>query len=115
MRNILTVLAFSASLLMGVQTVSAQTLKQDANRPEVIAKEEAHDLTQSLGLNGDQTRAIFRALVTHKVDVQKVTQGKDVNSPSVQAEKQKVDATLKGTMEKILTEEQYNTWLEDFE
>ena len=47
MRNILTVLAFSASLLMGVQTVSAQTLKQDANRPEVIAKEEAHIIRTS--------------------------------------------------------------------
>lgn len=115
MKNILTVFAFVASVLMGVQTVSAQSLKQDENRPEVIAKEEAHDLTQSLDLNGDQTRAVFRALVTHKVDIRKNVAGKDLNTSSVQAEKQKIDTRLKGTMEKILNKEQYAQWLKDQE
>lgn len=113
MKNVLTVFAFFATLFIGVNTVSAQSLKQDENRPEVVAKEEARILTEDLGLNGDQTRALFRALVTHKVDLQKNAEGKDPNSAAVKAEQQKIDERFEGTMKKILNEEQYQKWAAD--
>lgn len=113
MRNILTVLTFAGCLMFGMQTASAQSLAQDQDRPEVIAKEKAHQLTESLGLNGDQTRAIFRALVTNEVDYQKNLKGKDLTSEPVKAEKAKLDAELQEAMKKILTEDQYAKWLQD--
>lgn len=115
MKNILTVFAFFATIFVGVQTASAQSLKQDENRPEVVAKEEARVLTEDLGLNGDQTRAVFRALVTHKVDLNKQVEGKNLNDASVKAEKNKIDKQLEGTMKKILTADQFTNWSKDRE
>lgn len=114
MKKILTVFAFFATLFLGIQTVSGQSLKQDENRPEVVAKEETRILTEDLGLNGEQTRATFRALVTHKVDLKKSTDGKSSNDSSVKAEKQKIDKSLEEKMKEILTDDQYQKWLKDF-
>src|SRR5690554_434784 len=113
MKNLLTVFAFAASMFFGIQTTSAQSLAQDQNRPEVIAKEEAAKITEDLGLSGDQTRAVFRALVSKEVSYQKNVNGKDLKSASVKAEKQKTDAALKESMKKILTADQYSKWLKD--
>lgn len=110
MKNLLTVLAFAATMLFGFQSVSAQSLSQDQNRPEVIAKAETAKLSESLGLNGDQTRAVFRALVAKEVSYQKSSDGKDIASPAVKAEKAKADTALNESMKKILTAEQYATW-----
>lgn len=110
MKNLLTVFAFAASMMFGIQATSAQSLSEDQSRPEVIAKQETSTLTDNLGLNGDQTRAVFRALVAKEVSYQKSVSGKDGNSPSVKADKQKADATLKDSMKKILTDDQYAKW-----
>lgn len=115
MRNILSVFAFFATMFIGIQTVSAQSLKQDENRPEVVAKEESRILTEDLGLNGDQTRAVFRALVTHKVDLNKNVTGKNLNDASVKDEKAKIDNQLEESMKKILTEDQFSKWSQDRE
>ena len=113
MKKIFTVLAFLGTLLLGAQSVSAQSLKQDENRHEVIAKEEARIMTEDLGLNGDQTRATFRALVTHKVNTQKALEGKNENDPAVKSQIREIDETLEGTMKKILNEDQYSNWSKD--
>lgn len=103
MKNILTVFAFAVTLLLGVQTSSAQQLSQDKSRPEVKAKTETAALTESLGLNGDQGRAVFRALVAKEVGYQK--------SADDSASKKKLDDQLKDAMKKTLTAEQYAKWL----
>lgn len=113
MKNLLTVLAFAATMLFGTQMVSAQSLSQDNNRPEVIAKEKTSELSQELGLNGDQQRAVFRALVSKEVSLQKSTKGKDLNSAPVKAEKEKINADLQVAMKKILTDAQYAQWMKD--
>ena len=66
MKNIFKIIALSFVLFLGMNTMSAQTLKQDQNRPEVVAKQQTADLSKALGLDGDQQRSVFRALVTHK-------------------------------------------------
>lgn len=114
MKNILTVLAFAATMFFGTQAVSAQqTLSQDNNRPEVIAKEQTHQLTEKLGLNGDQTRAVFRAMVSNQVALQKHVSGKDANNVSVKNDKTKIDTQLQADMKKILTDAQYAQWSKD--
>ncbi|AFL81167.1 hypothetical protein Aeqsu_1686 [Aequorivita sublithincola DSM 14238] len=111
MKNILTVFAFIATMFMGVQTSSAQQLSQDKSRPEVIAKTESAKLTETLGLSGDQGRAVFRALVAKEVGYQKNVDGKDAKSAPVAAEKKKLDDQLKDAMKKTLTDQQYAKWL----
>lgn len=114
MKNILTVLAFAASMFIGAQSVSAQkSLSQDSARPEVVAKEQTHQLTEALDLNGDQTRAVFRALVAKEVNYQKSITGKDLNSAPVKADKKKFDTELETSMKKILTEAQYAQWIKN--
>ncbi|WP_461305026.1 hypothetical protein [Aureisphaera sp.] len=108
MKNIFKIIALSFVLFLGMNTVNAQTLKQDQNRPEVIAKQQTADLSEALGLNGDQQRTIFRALVHHKAGIKRV-EGK--SSSIVAAEKKKLDASLQATMKKTLTKEQYDKWL----
>ncbi len=111
MKKIITVFAFAVTMLLGVQTTSAQSLSQDKSRPEVIAKAETAQLTEKLGLNGDQGRAVFRALVAKEVGYQKNVDGKDVKDASVASEKKKLDEQLKEAMKKTLTADQYNNWV----
>ncbi len=110
MKNLMTVVALAGSLFFGIQSASAQSLSQDQNRPEVIAKQETAEITNDLGLNGDQTRAVFRAMVAKEVSYQKNVSGKDQNNAAVKADKQKADAALKESMKKILTADQYAKW-----
>ena len=111
MKNILMIFAFAVTMLLGVQTSSAQQLSQDKSRPEVIAKAESENLTKTLGLNGDQSRAVFRAFVAKEVGYQKNVDGKDLKNASIVAEKKKLDDQLKNSMKKTLTDEQYAKWL----
>lgn len=112
MKNVLTVFAFAVSLFLGVQNGTAQELSQDSSRPEVIAKAETETITQTLSLDGTQSRAVFRALVAKEVGYKKNVTGKDANSASVKAEKKKLDDQLKVEMKKILTADQYAQWLD---
>lgn len=111
MKKILTVVAFATAMLLGTQTISAQTLSQDKGRPEVIAKAETAKLTETLNLNGDQGRTIFRALVAKEVGYQKNVAGKDLKNASVAGEKKKLDDQLNDAMKKTLTADQYAKWL----
>src|SRR5690606_805022 len=107
MKKIFTVVAFATAMLLGTQTTSAQSLSQDNGRPEVIAKAETAKLTETLNLNGDQGRTIFRALVAKEVGYQKNVKGKDAKSTSVIAEKKKLDDQSNDAMKKTLTADQY--------
>jgi len=103
----------AVTMLLGVQTSSAQQLSQDTTRPEVKAKAETSELTKTLDLNGDQGRAVFRALVAKEVGYQKSVQGKDAKNTAVSAEKKKLDDQLKEAMKKTLNDQQYATWLKN--
>ncbi len=111
MKNLFTVIAFAFVMLFVVQNASAQSLSEDANRPEVIAKAEVAKLTTALDLTGDQGRAIFRSLVANEVNYQKHITGKDANNAEVIANKKKFDGVLQDAMKKNLTEAQYSKWL----
>lgn len=100
-------------MILGVHTSSAQQLSQDNSRPEVIAKAETAELTKTLDLSGDQSRAIFRALVAKEVGYQKSVKGKDLKNAAVSAEKKKLDDQLKASMKKILNADQYAEWLKN--
>ncbi|HPF12257.1 MAG TPA: hypothetical protein PKW08_06880 [Flavobacteriaceae bacterium] len=111
MKNLFKIIAFSFVMFLGMSTMSGQTLKQDQNSPEVIAKQKTADLSDKLGLNGDQQRAVFRALVVKENSYAKDINGKDLSNANVMAAKKKYDATLDENMKKALTEEQYKRWL----
>ncbi|MBT0607511.1 hypothetical protein [Aequorivita echinoideorum] len=110
MKNLIKVFAFSAVMFLGAQSISAQSLSQDQSRPEVIAKAETAKLTDELGLSGDQSRSVFRALVSKHVNYQKHIEGKDANDATVVANKKKFDASEEELMKKILDEKQYAKW-----
>jgi hypothetical protein len=111
MKNIISVIALAFTMLLGINTAGAQTLTQDQDRPEVIAKAKAAELNDILKLNDDQQRAVFRALVANEVGYRKNIVGQDQSSATVIAEKQKYDSVLKDAMKKTLTPEQYQKWL----
>jgi hypothetical protein len=110
MKNILTVIAFALVMLVGIDSTVAQGLTQNADRPEVIAKAKTADLSQTLELNGDQQRSVFRALVTNEVNYSKHIKGKNINDVQVNADKKKFDDALMNSMKKTLTAEQFEKW-----
>lgn len=111
MKNLLTIIAFAFVMLLGVNTASAQTLKQDADRPEVVAKQKTADLSETLNLNGDQQRSVFRAMVANEVNYRKHVSGKDLGDAQVMADKKKFDDVLTTSMKRVLTDAQYKQWL----
>ncbi|WP_310991291.1 hypothetical protein [Aequorivita marina] len=113
MKKIVTVFVFAITMILGVQTSSAQQLAQDNSRPEVIAKTKTAELTKTLDLTGDQSRTIFRALVAKEVGYQKSIKGKDLKSAAVSSEKKQLDANLDAAMKKTLNADQYSKWVKN--
>ena len=111
MKNLFKVIAFSFVMLLGMGTMNAQGLKQDQDRPEVIAKQRTSELSQALDLNGDQQRAVFRALVSKESNYKKHINGKSASDAAVIANKKKFDDVLNTAMKKTLTDAQYKKWL----
>lgn len=110
MKNLFKIVAFSFIMLVGMGTINAQSLKQDQNTPEVIAKKQTEKLSEALSLNGDQQRAVFRALVVKENNYAKDINGKDLKSADVMANKKKHDEVFETSMKKTLTEEQFKKW-----
>ncbi len=110
MKNLFKIITFSFVMLLGMGTMSAQTLKQNQYSPEVIAKKNTEKLNEALNLSGDQQRAVYRALVVKESNYSKDVNGKDVKSPAVAAAKQKHDEVFEISMKKALTDEQYKKW-----
>ena len=115
MKNLLTIFAFAFVLMFGIQNTYAQELSQSQDRPEVIAKAEVAKLTQELGLTGDQSRTIYRALVAKEVNYKKHINGKDLNDAKIIALKKEYDDNFNASMKKNLTPDQYNIWLKSKE
>jgi hypothetical protein len=115
MKNLLTVLALAFVMLFGFQNTYAQELTQSQDRPEVIAKTQVAKLTQELGLTGDQSRTIYRALVAKEVNYKKHINGNNPNDAKVIALKKEYDDNFNASMKKNLTPDQYNTWLKSQE
>ncbi len=110
MKNLIKIVTFAFIMVLGVNSATAQGLTQDGARPEVVAKKKTSELSQALNLNGDQQRAVFRALVSKEVGYKKQVNGKDLNNASVKAKKQKIDVSFMVSMKKNLTAEQYKQW-----
>jgi len=110
MKNLVKVLAVSFVLMLGMGTMNAQTLKENANSPEAVAKQKTAELSEALNLSGDQQRAVFRALVVKESNYSKYVNGKDQKNAAVIAEKKKHDEVLDVSMKKTLTDAQYSKW-----
>jgi hypothetical protein len=111
MKNLIKIIAIASVFVLGIQNTTAQSLTADQDRPEVIAKQKTAELSQELGLDGNQQRYIFRALTANEVNTRKSINGKDLNDPKVAADKKKFDTSLDRAMKKTLTPEQYKKWL----
>ncbi|MAN59499.1 MAG: hypothetical protein CMC08_06655 [Flavobacteriaceae bacterium] len=111
MKQIVKILAVALVMVLSTQNSVAQSLSQDQERPETIAKAQTEKLTEALNLDGTQSRAVFRALVSKEVSYKKQLAGKDIKEPTVAASKKKIDEDLSGSMKKILNDEQYKKWL----
>ena len=91
MKNLLSILALAVVMMLGMGTASAQSLNQDQDRPEVIAKAQVADLSGKLDLTGDQQRSLFRAYTAHASNMKKHVTGKNIADPAVQANKKKFE------------------------
>ena len=112
MKNLLTVIAFAFVMMFGIQNSMAQELSQNQDKPDVIAKAQVAKLTNDLGLTGNQSRNIFRALVAKEVNYKKHINGNDPKDSKVIALRKEYDNNFKAEMKKNLTPEQYNKWLQ---
>jgi len=110
MKNLFKIIAFSFVMLVGMGTMNAQSLKQDQNTPEVVAKQQTEKLSTALNLTGDQQRAVYRALVVKENNYAKDVNGKDLKSADVAANKKKHDEVFEISMKKALTADQYQKW-----
>ncbi len=112
MKKLVSLAVFSVVMLLGIQTASAQSADELAARkkPEVIAKAQVADLSEKLELNGDQQRALFRAIVAKEVNYKKHIAGKNINSKEVIDNKKKFDESYVASVKKILTEKQFAIW-----
>ncbi len=110
MKKFITGIALACFVLLGMNTMTAQSLSQDAQRPEAIAKQKVADISEDLGLSGEQQRTLFRAYVQKEVNYSKHVTGKDLKSAAVIAEKKKHDDQLDAAVKKVLTPAQYKKW-----
>ncbi len=115
MKNLLSVIAFAFVMMLSTQTISAQELKQDQTRAEVVAKGQVAELSKQLDLTGEQQRTLYRAFVTKEVNYRKLVNGKDIKNTQVAADKKKTDDVFMTAMKATLTDEQYKKWLNNLE
>jgi hypothetical protein len=95
-------------MLFSLSTLSAQNLTQNQDRPEVVANNELQILTNDLGLNSNQKRTLFRALVTREVSIRK--SNLDENKATMVNDQKKANDAFNSQMIKTLTPEQYEAW-----
>jgi len=115
MKNLLTIFAFAFVMMFGIQNSFAQELSQNQDRPEVIAKAQVAELTQVLGLTGDQSRTIYRALVAKEVNYKKHINGNDPSNAKIISLKKEYDDNFNASMKENLTPDQYTSWLKSKE
>lgn len=108
MKNLFSIIAFAFVIMLSVQNVSAQSISQNQDRPEVAAKTQLLDLSNLLDLTGEQNRTLYRALVTQEVSLRKSEL--DENKATMDADKKKANDVFYGQMKKTLTPEQFKKW-----
>ena len=89
MKNLFSLIAFAFIMMLSVQNVSAQSISQNQDRPEVIAKTQLLELSNQLELTGEQSRTLYRVLVTKVVSIRKSEL--DENKATMTADKKKAD------------------------
>ena len=110
MKNLLTIGAIAFIFAIGTQSLQAQSLSTDRNRPEEIAKVKLADLDKSLNLTDEQERSLFRALVQNEVNHSRYASDK-VSPEKKKSNSIKFNAQLDDSAKKILSDEQYKRWL----
>ncbi len=108
MKKLFSLVAFAFIMLLCIQNVSAQNISQNQDRPEVIAKNQLVNLSDQLSLTGDQSRTLFRALVTKEVSIRKSEL--DENKTTMVIDKKKADELFYIEMKKTLTAQQFTKW-----
>ena len=108
MKNLFSIIAFAFVMMLSVQNVSAQSVSQNQDRPEVVAKTQLLELTSQLELTGEQNRTLYRALVTQEVSLRK--SDLDENKATSVADKEKANKVFYDQMKKTLTPEQFKKW-----
>ena len=108
MKNLFSLVVFVIIMFLSFQNVSAQNISQNQDRPEVIAKTQILNLSNQLGLTGDQSRTLFRALVTKEVSIRKSKL--DENKTTMIIDKKKADELFYVEMKKTLTAQQFTKW-----
>ena len=110
MKTLIRIFAISI-VLFGAPAAMAQSLSQDADKPESIAERKIAELDKDLDLTGEQERTLFRAYVSKEVNYKKDVTGKDEKNEEVLFNKAKFDKALKEAVQKTLTKEQYEIWV----
>ncbi|EDM43614.1 hypothetical protein SCB49_08488 [unidentified eubacterium SCB49] len=110
MKKFLSVIAFAFIFALGSQSVNAQSLSQNGNRPEAIAKIQLAELDKSLDFTADQERTLFRAFVQKEVNYKRYVNNDKVSAVDAKANKAKYDAAFDQAMRKALTDGQYAKW-----
>ena len=108
MKNIFSLVVLATLVLFSSQSLSAQSLKQNQDRPEVIANNELQILTIELDLNDIQRRTLFRALVTKEVSFRKSDLNE--NKTTMEIDKKKANDDFHSQMKKTLEPNQYKKW-----
>ena len=108
MKNLFSIIAFAFVTTLSVQNVSAQSISQNQDRPEVIAKTQILNLSNQLELTGEQQRTLYRAIVTKEVSIKKAEL--DENKATMTADKEKADFAFYVQMKKTLTAQQLTKW-----
>ena len=108
MKNLFSIIAFAFVMMLSVQNVSAQSVSQNQDRPEVVAKTQLLELSNQLELSGEQNRTLYRALVTQEVSLRKANL--DENKATMEADKKKANKVFYDQMKKTLTPEQFKKW-----
>ena len=108
MKNIFSLVVLATLVLFSSQSSSAQSLKQNQDRPEVVANNELQILTNELDLNDIQRRTLFRALVTKEVSFRKSEL--DENKETKATDQKKANEDFNSQMKKTLEPNQYKKW-----
>lgn len=108
MKKLITICAFIFAFSLTTTTNAQEKLKS----PEAIAKEQVNAMTQQLNLNGDQQRALWKALVTKQSSVNEAIQNKgNLSEAELKKMNMKINAQLDNSMSKILSKDQYKQYL----
>ena len=98
MKNLITLVLIACAFTFTVQDANAQ------QRPEEVAKIKVAELSQTLELNGEQQRSLWRVLVKKESAISKAGEST-----------QEIEATFDKEIKEILTPEQYKRYLSTIE